>query len=333
MILNLEHFITRERPTWEALDQKLQALARDPWRPLSSEEAHTLDRLYQRVSADLARISHLSIDPSTRTYLEHLVARGYAEIYGQRAEQQRFRPWRWWTCTFPQTFRRHFGAFTFACWVFLAGALFGGLALAFDPGAKSVLMPFSHLQQSPTERVAAEEVRSDDHLEGRKASFSGQLMTHNTQVALTSMALGLTAGLGTLIITLTNGIMLGAVALDYVLDGQSVFLCGWLLPHGVVEIPALLLGSQAGFVLAQAMLGRQQRIPLSARLRQVAPDVTTLAFGTAVLLVWAGLIEAFLSQYHEPALPYAAKIAFGLCEAVALTWFLSRCGRTASPPA
>ena len=40
------------------------------------------------------------------------------------------------------------------------------------------------------------------------------------------------------------------------------------------------------------------------------------------MLVWAGLIESYISQYHEPVLPYAAKIAFGLVELAVLICFL-----------
>ena len=47
------------------------------------------------------------------------------------------------------------------------------------------------------------------------------LMTHNTQVTLTAMALGMTWGIGTLVIIFSNGVMLGAVAADYLLAGQS----------------------------------------------------------------------------------------------------------------
>ena len=32
---------------------------------------------------------------------------------------------------------------------------------------------------------------------------------------------------------------------DYILAGESVFLLGWLLPHGAIEIPAILLAGQA----------------------------------------------------------------------------------------
>jgi len=44
------------------------------------------------------------------------------------------------------------------------------------------------------------------------------------------------------------------------------------------------------------------------------------------MLVWAGLVEAFVSQYHEPVLPYGSKIAFGLIEALLLTTYLARSG-------
>jgi len=46
----------------------------------------------------------------------------------------------------------------------------------------------------------------------------------------------------------------------------------------------------------------------------------------AVLLVWAGLVEAFFSQYHEPVLPYWVKITFGLIELAALSLFLAKSG-------
>jgi hypothetical protein len=48
--------------------------------------------------------------------------------------------------------------------------------------------------------------------------------------------------------------------------------------------------------------------------------------GTALLLVWAGLVEALFSQYHEPLLPYPLKIGFGVTELAVLILFLSMGG-------
>jgi uncharacterized membrane protein SpoIIM required for sporulation len=136
-----------------------------------------------------------------------------------------------------------------------------------------------------------------------------------------------TWGIGTAFILFQNGVLLGAVAADYVGAGESAFLVGWLLPHGIVEIPAVLIAAQAGFVLAGALVGRRQARPLADRLRAVSRDLVTLIAGAALLLVWAGIIEAFFSQYHEPTLPYSLKIAFGLAEGAALVAYLSLCGR------
>jgi hypothetical protein len=62
-------------------------------------------------------------------------------------------------------------------------------------------------------------------------------------------------------------------------------------------------------------------------MRAVTPDLVTLAGGAAVMLAWAGIVEAFFSQYHEPVVPYSAKIAFGVLELGLLCSFLAWSGR------
>ena len=69
------------------------------------------------------------------------------------------------------------------------------------------------------------------------------------------LAMGMTWGIGTILLIFYNGVILGAVAIDYILAGQTKFLMGWLMPHGVIEIPAVLIAGQAGFVLARALIG------------------------------------------------------------------------------
>ncbi len=120
--------------------------------------------------------------------------------------------------------------------------------------------------------------------------------------------------------------MLGAVTLDYVLAGQTKFLVGWLLPHGAVELPACLLAGQAGLVLAGALIGWGEPISLKIRLRKISSDIVTLIFGVAILLGWAGFVEAFLSQYHQPVISYEAKIGFGIVELILLALFFTKSG-------
>src|SRR5262245_21103894 len=295
MIIDLQRFVASERPHWSELERTLERLESDPSQKMSLEQLQHFHRLYQRTAADLARITTFSSEPETRRYLENLVARAYGEIHETRERQRRIRPLQWFFQTLPQTFRRHVRAFWMSLGITLVGCAFGGFAIALDPSSKPALMPVSHLLQDPAKRVAQEERATEDRLAGEKTSFSAFLMTHNTRVSIFTLALGMTWGVGTIIMLFYNGVMLGAVAVDYAAAGQTKFLLGWLLPHGVVEIPAILIAGQAGLVLALALIGWGRRVPLKTRLRQVSRDLMTLIFGVGVLLVWAGFVEAFLS--------------------------------------
>ena len=327
MIFDLERFVAAEQPAWKELEQLLARIEDNPSLRMTLDETARFHYLYQRCSADLARIAAFSAEPRTREYLEGLVARAYAEIQETRDRRGRIRPLRWLLHTVPQTFRRHILAFVLALVITIAGVLFGAGAMRFDPASKPVLMPFAQLNESPAERVKNEEGAKEDRLANRKTSFSAMLMTHNIQVALFTLALGMTWGAGTIVILFYNGVILGAVAADYVLAGYTPFLMGWLLPHGVIEIPAILVGAQASFVLASALIGWGQKTTRRERLRAVSSDLLTLAGTAALMLVWAGIIEAFFSQYHEPVLPYWLKISFGFAELTLLVAFFARAGR------
>jgi uncharacterized membrane protein SpoIIM required for sporulation len=331
VIVDLPRFLSGERPFWTELERMLDRLEAEPELRMTLPQLQLFHHLYERTAADLAKITTLSAEPATRRYLENLVARAYGEIHETREKRRRFFPLKWFFQTLPQTFRRHVRAFYLSLAITLAGCAFGGLAIAFDPDAKPVLMPFSHLLEDPAKRVAEEEKATHDRLAGFKTTFSVELMTHNTKVSIFTLALGMTWGIGTIIMLFYNGVILGAVAVDYIHAGQTKFLLGWLMPHGVVEIPAILIAGQAGLLLALALIGRGSRVSLQIRLREISGDVVTLIFGVGVLLVWAGFIEAFLSQYHEPVIPYEAKIAFGTVELILLSLFLAKSGTGKKP--
>ena len=325
MIIDLPRFISAERPAWTELEKFLDRLDAELDHRLTIEEAHRFHFLYQKASADLARLATFASEPELRRYLETLVGRAYGEIHETRQRGTRWHPVRWFLREFPAAFRRQRAAAILSVAITLVGCLFGGFAVALDDEAKSAIMPaqFAPHLGKPSDRVKREETAKRDHLAGGHSTFAGQLMVNNIGVSIKAMALGMTWGIGTLIILFYNGVILGLVAVDYIIDGQTVFLLGWLLPHGIIEIPAILIGGQAGLVLGGALIGHGDRRALGARLRAVAPDAATLIGGVSVMLVWAGIVESFISQHHQPVLPYWLKIAFGIGEGILLIALLN----------
>lgn len=332
MIIDLERFITEERPRWNELERLLDQLANDAAYRFNVATARRFHYLYQRTSSDLVKLGTYGAEPELLHYLESLVARAYGEIHETRKRPHRVAVWHWFRNVLPQTFRRHAGAFYLSLGVTLVGCFIGSV-FVLNPEGKRTLLPYAHLQIDPAERIESEREMYErageegfDPLAGAKARGTAFYIMNNTRVSFMTMALGMTWGVGTLAVLFGNGVLLGAVCMDYIRAGEGVFLTGWLLPHGATEIPAILIAGQAGFLLAQALIGWGTRDPLRERMRAIGPDVVTLIAGVTLLLVWAGFVEAYLSQYHF-VVPFWLKIAFGVAELVLLFLYLSLSGR------
>ncbi len=323
MIVDLQAFANRGQPSWDELDALLERLAEQPER-LDLADAARLHELYERACADLLALGESYAGSDLHSNLETLVGRAYGEIHAGRRVKLRWTPGNWFLRSFPRTFRRHIRLFALASLITLGGGLLGGVGVLVDPVAKQAVLPFHGVPDDPVQRVRHEERHSLKEQE-RRSEFSAALMANNIRVSVNALALGVTCGVGTGIVLFYNGVILGAVCADYVAAGQSRFLVAWLLPHGAIEIPCILIAGQSGLLLGLALLGRRRREPLAVRLRAVRADLVTLVGGGALLLVWAAIVESFLSQYHAPSL-YGAKIAFGALQAFLLAMLLWRGG-------
>lgn len=338
MIISLDKFVKEEKEYWAELDAELTRLEQDGFRKMGLAELRRFHYLYERAIADLARLKTFTADAETRDYLESIVSRAYGEIHESRDRpQHRFKPVRWALQSVPRSFRAHSQAFLLALAITFAGASLGGGIIAVNPQKKADVLPlrqFPHLATSPSERVAKEEESgSVDHLANARSTFAATLMTHNTRLSIYAAALGMTGGIGTIALLFYNGALLGAVAVDYTLAGETAFLAGWLLPHGSLEIPAILIAGQAGLVIAHAIIGWGTRDSFRDRLRKIRRDVVNLLAAVAIMLVWAGFVESFLSQHHEPVIPYAVKITFGTVQLLLLFGFLLFAGKRPAAPA
>ncbi len=298
---------------WQRLAVLLDRLEARGVAQLSPDDAREVAGLYRAVSSDLLEEVRRDPGAATTEYLRSIVGRGHQLLH--RGTPPRVWPAivRFFARDFPETFRRRIKVFVLALVVFLAGAGFGALQLWTDPGTAEVLLPFGHRYMDPTERVEQEETGSTSvagaAMQG--TAFSAQLMTHNSSVVYFAFALAVTGGIGIVLIVFANGAYLGAVGADYFRAGEGEFFLAWVGPHGVIEIPAILIGAMAGFIVARALfapglLGRTEAMRVAGK------DALILLLGATATLVVAGVVEGTFSQIHEPTLPYPLKIAFAV---------------------
>ena len=127
------------------------------------------------------------------------------------------------------------------------------------------------------------------------ATFAASLFTHNAKIGIMAFALGLAIGLPVFLLMFINGLVLGAFAALFHARGLSVDLWGWLLPHGITELGAVVICGGLGLALAQSLVfpGRATRLHNLARRGRVAGMVMV---GAVLMFFVAGLIEGLFRQ-------------------------------------
>src|SRR5690606_23863761 len=125
-------------------------------------------------------------------------------------------------------------------------------------------------------------------LDGETAlPFAAFLMSNNIKVGLMALVLGITFGVGTSVLLFANGVPLGALGMQYFLEGEGLFFWAWILPHGIPELTAIVIYGAAGFQLARGLLAPGDRTRSAALVEGAARGVK-IALGTVPLLVLAG---------------------------------------------
>ncbi|MCB9543794.1 MAG: stage II sporulation protein M, partial [Myxococcales bacterium] len=158
-------------------------------------------------------------------------------------------------------------------------------------------------------------------------TFASFLFGHNARIGILAFGLGVVLGLPTLYLMLHNGLLLGAFAGLYHARGLSLDLWGWLLPHGVTELSAVVVCGGAGLALARALLfpGRLSRAEsLVAEGRRAAGVV----MGAVVMFFIAAIIEGLFRQLVQDV---TARYTLAAVTALALAGYLTLVGRELDP--
>lgn len=323
---DVNRFLVERRPEWEALEALLFQVEAKGLRSLGIEGARRFGKLYRSVSSDLIRARTELADASVTDYLNNLVARSYAHVHAGSGRKARDVV-RFFVQGYPRLVRREWKAIALAALLLVGGGAVGAAAVALDTDALGVLIPPQHQEWTPEERIAHDEARGP-HSAGTAAASSSFLVTNNIKVSFLAFALGITFGAGTVAVLVFNGVLLGALAMQYHDAGHALFFWAWILPHGIPELTAIAVGGGAGLLLARGLLVPGRRTRRDALVRE-ARSAARLVVGTMPMFGVAALIEATISWLHEPVVPYWAKLVFAGLVAVALYSWLLFAGRGA----
>jgi uncharacterized membrane protein SpoIIM required for sporulation len=302
---------------WMRFYRSVQVLLRAGPRTLRRLSATELARLiddYQGLTADLARARSFGGARQTIDQLNRIAVAGHNLLYGQIRLREAGAATHWFG-RFAKSVRAHVWAVMLSAIVFFGSASVSFVAIQLYPHLGYDLLDDAFLDFDP---ASEENLHNIPSL--ARPVISSLIISNNIQVTLLAFGFGLTAGIGTSVLLIFNGIHLGSVAGWMTLHGKQRALWGWIMPHGGTELLAICLAGAAGYLLASAIIapGQMRR---STALKRAGADALTIELGCMVMLVIAGLIEGFISP---SAIDYPTRIGvLGVSLALWAIYFLA----------
>lgn len=276
---------------WKRLEELITRASRLRLKNLSGEEVREFGQLYRRTAADLAIAREEVIDKRLINYLNYLVGRAHGAIY--RSESSGFGVFvSFFRYEFPAVFRQTFRYTFIAFLTFMLAAGFAAAVCLLDEGFADRIAP--GLKQS-----IANHDNWTEAVNNANPLASTRIQTNNIGVTFLAFAGGVLIGMGTLLVLVQNGLLLGMVlslCFRYRFWEIPIFISA----HGVIELTAIFIAGGAGLLIGKALLmpGDLRRIDALVENGRLA---IKLILGCIPMLLIAGLIEGFISPAHIPA--------------------------------
>ncbi len=313
--MDVDRFIARNQPGWTRLEE----LVRVPRRSLTAGQVDELVQLYQRTSTHLSHARTERADPALVARLTRLVATAAGLIYGTRSRSAAGLA-RFFTTSFPAAVwhaRRFVAA---SALLLLVPAFVMGTWLATSDEALEASGP-----------DAVREAYVEDDFEAYYSSapagqFATQVTVNNIQVSILAFAAGALLCVVTAFVLVTNGANVGVAAGTFAAVGEQSKFWGLILPHGVLELSAVIVAGGAGLAIGWAIVAPGDR-PRSEALADEGRRAAAIILGLMLAFVVAGTIEGFVTP---SSLPTFARVGIGLTAGASFWTYVVTLGRRAA---
>jgi len=287
-------FIEQNKKQWTELEKLLDRKEKDP---------NKLHSLFVKVSSDLAYASTFYPKRSVRAYLNQLTQRVFDSMEKKKTEWDLQPVKIFFKDVLPVEMFRARKALLTSFLVFVIAVLIGVVSTANDTNFPRIILGDQYINM--TERNIDNNDPMAVYKSMEQSDMFFQITVNNIRVSFLCFIMGIFGALGTIIILLHNGIMLGAFQYFFYAKGLFIesFLTIWI--HGTIEISAIIIAGTAGIVLGNGLLF-PSTFDRGTSLQMAAKRSVRILVGTIPLFIIAGFLESFVTRLTD--MPMILKI-------------------------
>ncbi|MEE9437845.1 MAG: stage II sporulation protein M [Saprospiraceae bacterium] len=286
-------FIEKNKKYWQELENILERKDNDP---------DKLHNLFVKVSGDLAYASTFYPKRSVRAYLNQLTQKVFDSMESKKTVWSIVPIKRFFSEILLKEVYRSRKAFVFSFVIFAIAVLIGIVSSANNPDFLRVILGDSYVEMTDTN------INEGDPMAVYKGSEQSDMFfgitINNIRVAFLAFVLGLFGTLGTIILLMHNGIMLGAFQYYFYSKGLFItsFFTIWI--HGTIEISAIIIAGAAGIILGNGLLF-PKTYDRGTSIQMASKRAVRIVTSTIPLFVIAGFLESFVTRLTD--IPFFAK--------------------------
>lgn len=278
-------FQRKHADKWQQFEQKLEKSGK--------HDPDELAALYTELSTDLSYARAQYPGSKTEAYLNHLLTKAHHRIY-QNSKEDRSRLITFWTRELPLLFAQKQKELLYSFLVFSIAMGIGVLSASQDTAFVRLIMGDAYVN------MTLSNIEQGDPLAVYKKAGEMDMFfaitTNNIRVSFYAFASGLLTALGTGIVLLNNGVMVGAFIAFFAKFGLLGEALRVIFIHGTLELSAIVIAGAAGMVMGNGFLfpgtyTRKRSFITAAR------EGLKMVVGLIPVFIAAGLLESFVTRY------------------------------------
>jgi len=254
-----------------------------------------LASLYIHLVNDLSYAQTYYPKSKTILYLNNLAAKAFQKIYKtKREDSNRFV--NFWKVEVPLIVYQYRRYVLYAFVLFLSFVAIGALSAAYDDTFVRLILGDHYVNMTLENIEAGDPVAV--YKSGSNWGSAFGITLNNLYVGIKSFVFGVFGGIGTGLVLLFNGIMVGAFQFFFYKEGVLWESVRGIWIHGSMEIFAIVIEGAAGLILGASILFPRTYSRLTS-FKIGVKDGVKILISTFPFTIAAGLLEGYVTRYSN----------------------------------
>lgn len=283
------HFLQKNREKWAKFEKMLKSGY--------SSKPDDISGLFIQVTDDLAYSKTYFPDTKTTAYLNHLAQEAHYIIYRNKSVSRSVIS-SFWLHEYPVILYQIRKEIIYSFIILLISVIIGIISMLQDQGFERIILGDAYVNQTLVNISKGDPLAIYKSM-NQTDMFLG-ISLNNIYVSFLVFLFGIFSPVGTAIMLIKNGIMLGTFQTFIAMKGFLMDSVATIWIHGTLEIFSIIVAGAAGIVLGNSIVfpGTYTRLQ---SFRQGAVKGVKIVFGLIPLFFIAAFLEGFVTRYtHAP---------------------------------